>query len=150
MANAILGHSFGVLPRRKRFDNLQSTDTQKLGESLGIIREEPKQISVRPEAERKEKEQEQAAKVRIQETIDKFKEILKAGEQMKILLRKKLGNRTIRVNAAENPAVRDAIRRVFGIDSDIITYDMFEKALETRSELSKEGRSLYVTYDTKA
>jgi hypothetical protein len=148
MSTAILGHTFGVLPRRKKFDNLQDSDLERLSEQLDVTREEPKQLSVEAKSAEEVKAEAKAAKARIQETIDKFGEVIKAGEQMKILLKKKLENRTVRVDPNKNPAVRDAIRRVFGINSDTITYDMFEKALEIRSKLSKEGRASYVTYDT--
>lgn len=150
MTNAILGHTFGVLPRRKRFDQLQDSDLKKLSESLGVIREEPGQLPFTKEIAGEQKEEAEVAKARIQENINKFKEIITACEQMKVLLKKKLENRTVKVDSVKNPAVRNAIRRTFGIDSDTITYAMFEKALEIRSELSKEGRASYVTNDTNA
>ena len=46
----------------------------------------------------------------------------------------------IQFNADENITLRDSIRRVFGIDTDIVTYEMYKKCLELREQLAEEDR----------
>ena len=136
--SSILGHQFYVLGGQIQSSELDQPDKDLLGNDLFIDREEPDQITsvVSPEDVLPEVTEQQ----RVEKAIEKFDEWLIAADKMAQVLGNKLDNRQVKVDATKNPAVRAAIRRLFGVDSDTITYDMFKKALELRSDLEKQGR----------
>ena len=140
MAIDTLGHQFSVPPRPKVANRLSRGDASKLVEGLGVAREEPEQLKVSP-IDIGESVEEATDQQRIEDSIQKLQEWMVAAEQMQLVLGDRLKDRHIRIDSKKNPAVRDAIRRLFGVDSDTITYDMFKKALKWRSELLKEGRN---------
>jgi hypothetical protein len=136
----VVGHYFTVLPRIRMSEEVQQQDLDKFTEDLAIEREEPEQLKVVPvsDAQASEKVTEQAM---VEDAITNLQEWLVAAAQMQTILGEKLKDRRVTVDPKRNPAVRDAIRRLFGEDSNTITYDMYKKALEWRSEVLKEGRN---------
>lgn len=124
--------------RTKLIDN---NDLQVLNEDLSLDWQEPEQMKVPVNQRDIILQQEQSNKARLDEAIKNFEELIKAIQYMQdIAIKAKLQDRTVRVPAKKNPTVRDAIRRMFGIDSEIVTYDMFKKCLELRSQLNDEQR----------
>ncbi len=118
---------------------LEEQDKSTLYSTLIAEREEPDQVFIEPEKVSAEKEP-LTDQQWILESIDKWKKWLTAAKKLKETLGLKLKDRKVRVDPSVNPTVRDAIRRLFGIDSDTITYEMFQKCLEIRSKITQENR----------
>jgi hypothetical protein len=144
---APLGHQFTVPPRTRTIDLIPENDLAKLSEELGVLREEPEQLQVEPVL-RGPAEEQPTEQQRIEDAVNNLQEWLVAAAQMQKVLGEKLKNRRITIDPKRNPAVRDAIRRLFGEDSSTITYDMYKQALEWRSKLLEEGRNN--TYGTSS
>jgi hypothetical protein len=141
-----LGHEFAIPTPSKLIQTVQKNDQDKFVEDLAIEREEPEQIEMIPVAI--EPIELPTEKQRIDGAIEDLKEYLVAAEEMQRVLGEKLKNRRVTVDPKQNPAVRDAIRRLFGEDSNTITYNMYKEALRLRSELLTEGRNN--TYGTSS
>jgi hypothetical protein len=136
---SIVVHKFHVLVSSTKSQGISLGDLNALNEGLEVARIEPKKV-VRPVTPVQESVEEQAPLDRLIAGKKKFEDWLKAAEQMKKILGKKLQKRQVRVPVAKSLVVRDAIRRVFATDSDTITYEMFQKALEIRSDLLQKER----------
>jgi len=138
-----LGYRFNVPPPRRTASGVSANDRQRFAENLAVERDEPSQLLVVPEPrETAEADEITTKKEQLSAAIAKFEDFLGAAEQMQKLLGEKLKNRQVRIDPKKNPALREAIRRVFGIDSDTVTYDMFKQALEMRSKMVQEGREV--------
>lgn len=162
-ANDILGHSFGVVlppvsiqttgscghrftvPSRPVLINDISTERETLLANTTVQYVEPAQVRTVIEPQVTELSTEISEKQRIEIAIENFQQFIKAAEEMQKVVGERLKNRTVRVDPKTNPDVREAIRRLFGINSDEITYDMFKKCLELRSALLAAGRKKYGT-----
>lgn len=137
-----LGHEFTVPPSDSvvKTQIVRQQDLNDLIEDLAVNREEPEQLRMAPislgSSEEVPTQQQQTT-----EAVENLQEWLIAAAQMQIVLGEKLKNRQVKVNPKINPGVKDAIARLFGIDSSTVTYDMYKKALEWRSQLLKEGRN---------
>jgi len=142
-----IGHEFTLPPLPKISQTITSEDLSRLTEDLTIEREEPGQLLVSPIVTGATKE-EQTEKQRVENAIENLQNWMLAAAEMQKVLGEKLKNRTVTIDSKTNPAVRDAIRRLFGTDSSTITYDMYKKALEWRSKLLEEGRNN--TYGTSS
>jgi hypothetical protein len=139
-----ISHSFSVtIPART--PQVAQQDLDKLSESLEVEREEPEQLRVAP-ISRGASEEMPTEQQRIEDAISDLREWMVAAAEMQKVLGEKLKSRTVTVDPKVNPSVRDAIARLFGTESNTITYDMYKQALEWRSELLKEGRDK--TYGT--
>lgn len=147
MAYGSLGHQFNVLPRRKTMGSIPEGDLTKLSEELGVFREEPEQLQVEP-VSREPAEEQPTEQQRIEDAVNDLQEWLVAAAQMQKVLGEKLKDRRVTVDPKRNPAVRDAVRRLFGEDSSTVTYEMYKQALEWRSKLLEEGRNN--TYGTSS
>jgi len=134
----LVGHTFSVPPAPSIIGRLPEEDRERLYEEELPEPQEERQIFV----EQAEQQEEVAisAKQQLEDTIQNLKDFIGAAEEMQMVLADKLKNRRVRVDPRKNPAVREAIRRLFGVDSDTITYDMFKQALELRSKIAEEGR----------
>ena len=143
------GHQFTVPPSTSivKAQIVKQQDLNDLTGDLAVLREEPEQLKVEP-VSRKSSEEAPTNQQRTEDAISSLKEWLLAAAQMQIVLGEKLKNRRVTVSASLNPSVRDAIGRLFNIDSTTVTYDMYKKALEWRSQLLKEGRN--TTYGTRS
>jgi len=137
------GYKFTVPLNLKRriAGKINSADKELLSQHLTAEREKPETISRPRETKKEEPDKEVSPKERIDESKKKYENWIKAAEQMKVILADKLQNRKVKVDPAKDPSIRDAIRRVFGVDSDTITYEMFQKALEIRSDIISQERS---------
>lgn len=133
-----IGHQFIVPTPTNTIKFLKKGDLDKLNEEVSIEYDEPEQLEVAPVVGKQESQQ--TEQQRVETAINNMKEWILAAEEMQKVLGEKLKNRRVRVDPRTNPAVRDAIRRVFGIDSDTITYEMFKHALKLRSDMLQEGR----------
>jgi hypothetical protein len=140
-----LGHQFTIPSPARTSRAVQDEDLSKLVEDLTVLREEPEQIEVEP-VSREPAEEVPTEQQRIEQTIVELQEWLVAAAQMQKVLGEKLKDRRVTVDPKLNPGVRDAIRRLFGVDSNTITYDMYKQALEMRTKLLEEGRE--ETYGT--
>lgn len=136
-----LGYQFSTYPPSPVFDVLSYKDTEVLADTVtvnpdvleptdNLVISTPK-VSTVPET---------TGKQRITDTIDKLNNFLAAAKEMQVVLDGKLQDYVVKVDVNKNPHVRDAIRRLFGIDSNVITYDMFKKVLEMRSQYLQEQR----------
>ena len=133
------GHKFKVLTRLAKATRISSGDKGVLSESLGVVRTEPdKVVIMAPKVPEKPKEEDPFE--RLKESREKYEKWLKAAGQMKQLLAHKMKDRKVKVPVSENLAVRDAIRRIFGKDTAVITHEMFAQALKIRSEILQEER----------
>lgn len=133
MADHIL-HKFYVSKSRSRKIS-SSIDSTPINNQIIIQRDEPESVS-QPFAPPKEPVfDDVAGKQRIQDAIKKLQDYLVAAEQMKTLLGDRIKNRTVPINDQEDLPLKQAIARIFGIDADKITFDMFKKCLEIRSQL---------------
>jgi hypothetical protein len=134
-----VGHSFRVAIPLPPITPVTDADADKLAESLEVTRKEPDQLDV-PVVIEPEEEEEVAPEDRLRETKEKFEKWIKAAEQMQTVLGEKLKNRKVKVPVSKDLSVRDAIARLFGVDSDTVTYDMFKYCLELRSKILEEQR----------
>ena len=142
---SVLGHKFTIPSITSLRQEIPQQDQLKLTEGLAITREEPEQLLVEP-VSRGAVEEKPTEQQRAEKSIGDMEEWLIAAAQMQKVLGEKLKNRTVTVDPKRNPAVREAIRRLFGEDSGTITYEMYKKALEWRTQLIEEGRN--ETYGT--
>lgn len=116
---------------RKR--ELSDEDLEKLREDLFVDREEPAQLE--PDLPLLPKEEELAVEMKIEKYKTQFEDWIKAAEQTKAILANKLKAREVKIDPRKDIAVRDAIRRVFNKDTNVITHEMFQQCLEMRSRL---------------
>ena len=139
--SSVLGYQFSTYPSSPVFDVLSYKDTEVLTDTVtvnpdileptdNLVISTPK-VSTAPETTEKQ---------RITDTVEKLNNFLAAAKEMQVVLDEKLQDYVVKVDVNKNPHVRDAIRRLFGVDSNVITYDMFKKALEMRSQYLKEQR----------
>jgi len=135
---AVIGSSFDVMPPFVTIKQLSPRTVSKITESLTVEREEPEQLWSNLESS------EQAffveEKERISLAIQKFKDFLDAAEQIKEVLEVRLQHRKVIVDPTKRPDVIESIRRLFGKNTNVITYEMFKEALELRSKLITERR----------
>ncbi len=143
------GHKFTIPPliTVAKTQIVRQQDLNDLTEDLAVNREEPEQLRVDP-ISRKSSEEVPTQQQRTEDAVNNLEEWLVAAAQMQMVLGEKLKNRRVTVDAKINPAVKDALGRLFGVDSSTVTYDMYKKALEWRSQLLKEGRNN--TYGTRS
>lgn len=135
------GHYFKVIIQTARkVKQVQYGDLDKLSETLDIHYQEPKQLKIVTPAGNAEVSEEVSSEDKLRETKEKFEKWIKAAEQMKDIIGKKLKNRQVQVPVSKDLSVRDAIGRIFNIDSDTVTYDMFKYCLELRSQILEEQR----------
>lgn len=147
MTDSNIGHKFQINTQSDKSKKLKTEDLVKLNENTTVIREEPKQKDIVREKSESQAE-EQDGQERIRQTIEKFQNFLQAADDMKELLGEKLKDYTVTVPVNEAPEVRDAIRRLFGQNSNTITYEMFERCLQWRSEvINKQRRETYKQSD---
>jgi len=133
MADHLL-HKFYVSKSRSR-KTLNTIDSSPINTQIVIQRDEPESVS-QPFVPPKEPAFDDiAGKQRIQDAIKKLQDYLAAAEQMKTLLGDRIKNRVVPLNAQEDLPIKQAIARIFGVDSDKITFEMFKKCLEIRSQL---------------
>jgi len=135
-----LAHVFQVGESKQLGTALNASDKDLLNADLSVTYEEPAQEFIPSAGSQKAITDETTEKKRIEEAIQRFNNVIKAGEKLQELLGKKLQERTVTVDPRKDPAVRMAIRRLFGIDSATITYEMFKEALKHRSNLILQGR----------
>jgi len=143
MSSKTIGIKVPVLQeQQEKVKKLEGTDLDILNEDLDLKWQEPEQITV-PMVKKEQNTTEPPIdpKVRIEQKIKDFEEYIKAADYMQdVVLKERLKNRVVRVPTKKDPSIREAIRRLFGVDSDQITYDMFKKCLEIRSQLAAEQR----------
>lgn len=140
-----VGHRFTVLPTPKIIGDI-SVEREVLAANVQVPYTEPAQIIQPVETSTQtETEPELAEKERIESAIANFKQFITAGEEMQTVLGEKLKQRIVKIDSKLSPEVREAIRRLFGINTDEITYDMFKKCLEWRSMVLEAGRKKYGT-----
>lgn len=73
-------------------------------------------------------------------TIDQYNNIIALAEEVETLVEDRAKSVEIKFDPDEDISLRDSIRRVFGIDTDIVTYDMYKQCLELREQLAEEDR----------
>jgi hypothetical protein len=141
----ILGHRFSIRPSLRVVEDIENKDF--LSQDLVVTRDEPAQIldSIVLPPQPVESREQIDEKQRIEVAVKNFEQFVKAAEEMQLVLGEKLKQRVIKINPNINPDAREAIRRLFGVNSDEITYDMFKKCLAWRSELLAAGRKKYGT-----
>jgi hypothetical protein len=135
-----LAHVFQVGDSKRLGTRLSLTDQELLSADLSVAYEEPEQEYVPPAKSQASVTDATTEKKRVEEAIQKFQNVLKAGEKLQELLGQRLQTYTVTVDPRSDPSVRTAIRRLFGVDSSTITYEMFKEALRLRSELIIQGR----------
>jgi hypothetical protein len=136
-----LGNKFKVFVLSEKRRKLSSQDKISLQEQISVTREEPEQLELDKSPFADSDAVTVDEKVLIEQAIQRFTNVIKATQQMQNVLGQKLKDRTVKVNPSADASVRDSIRRVFNIESDgTITYDMFKKCLEWRSQITQEQR----------
>jgi hypothetical protein len=126
--------------------DVSDSDKKKLFESLNVERSEPEQIEVPKESDASRDSQIKDSNIkRLQQGKQNMEKWMTAAKAMQKVLAIKLKDRVIRVDPAINPSLREAIRNTFGINSDTVTYEMFQQALELRSAAAREGRKSYAS-----
>jgi hypothetical protein len=135
-----LGHTFSIPSPARLTQTVQPQDLDKLAEDLTVEREEPEQLLIEPISSEPTEEQ-PTEQQRIESSINELQEWLIAAAQMQKVMSEKLKDRRVTVDPRRNPEIRHAIRRLFGVDSSTITYEMYKQALEWRSKLLEEGRN---------
>jgi len=123
----------------KRIEDLSVSDQEILRADLVVERQEPPQVIIVREESAPETSTVMPAKIWVTETAEKFQDFIAAAEEMKKVLGRKIQNRRVTVPSSNNPMVRNAIRRLFGVDSETVTYEMFQEALRIRSEIVEEN-----------
>jgi hypothetical protein len=61
-------------------------------------------------------------------------------DEVDTLIKQRSKDVQIQFDADIDITLRDSIRRVFGLDTNIVTYDMYKKCLELREQLATEDR----------
>jgi hypothetical protein len=119
-----------------------SADTTGLIDDLAISYEEPKQVSAPPTIKSQAQVEAEAVdpKQRIEDAKKKFEELIAAQKATQTLLDKKLETYAVNVDPARNPTVRDAIRRIFGADTSIVSNEMYRKSRDLLTQLRTEQR----------
>lgn len=133
-----LTHRFRVQLPVRPTTAVKDTDRDKLGENLTVQRTEPDQLEV-PVVVKHEIE-EIVPEDRLRETKEKFEKWVDAAQQMQSIIGEKLKDRKVQIPVSKDLAVRDAIARLFGVESDTVTYDMFKYCLELRSKILEDQR----------
>lgn len=127
------------MAQQPRTDLLDDASKAILGETLTVPQVQPPQIAAPHSTLPAEVPPVTSNKEWINEMVGKLDTLVAAAEALKSVLGKKIEARRVQVLSSTNPAVRNAIRRLFALDSDTVTYEMFKQALAWRSELTKEG-----------
>lgn len=134
MATSSLTQQFKVWVYVGRKRGLSDEDLDKLHESLSIDREEPAQL--KPDLPSlPEPELEESVEMKIERYKTQFEDWIKAAEQMKLVLAEKMKDRVVKIDPRKDIAVRDAIRRLFNKDTNVITHEMFRYCLDAKSRL---------------
>lgn len=127
----------------KPIEDLSGADILKLQENLEVVRDKPEQLKVVPDptlVQAKSADQEDGSVQQIDDLIKRFQNFIAAAEETQDMLGARLKDHTVTVDPRLTPQVRDAIRRLFGINSTTITYEMFRQVLRWRSEMLTQGR----------
>lgn len=135
-----LAHVFQVGTSKQLGSALSFSDQELLNADLSVAYEEPAQEIVPPVKSQVAITDDNTEQRRTEEGIERFMNVIKAGEKLQELIGKKLQSHTVTVDPRTDPSVRTAVRRMFGIDSSTITYEMFKEALRLRSQLIVQGR----------
>lgn len=114
--------------------NPPEQDLKKMFQQLTVERTEPDQIEDNPVVPQ-EIADENIKKIQIMQ--DKFNSVIAAGETLQEVLDAKLKHREVKIDPNKDSQVLQAIRNVFGKNTTVITYDMFKKCLQLKSELTK-------------
>lgn len=121
---------------------LDKESREILESKLKKNREEPKSESVKgnpitPDSARLDID---AKNVELDKMIDQYNDIISLAEEVEILIEQRAKDVEVKFDADIDITLRDSIRRVFGIDTNIVTYDMYKKSLELREQLAEEDR----------
>ena len=82
----------------------------------------------------------EAKSTRVEKVINQYNNIITLADEIAAIIEKRSKDVEVSFNPDENITLRDSIRRVFGIDTDIVTYKMYKKCLELREQLAEEDR----------
>jgi hypothetical protein len=82
----------------------------------------------------------EAKNAELDKMIDQYDTIISLAEEVEKIVEQRGENVQVKFDADENITLRDSIRRVFGIDTDIVTYEMYKTCLELREQLAEEDR----------
>jgi len=80
----------------------------------------------------------QASKV--QDLIDEYGNIITLADEIATIIETRSKDVKVSFNPDQDITLRDSIRRVFGLDTDVVEYWMYKECLELKEGLAKEDR----------
>jgi hypothetical protein len=113
-----------------------------LESQLQKYREEPQSIGIKnnistPDSARLDVD---AKRTELNTLIDQYNSMITLADEVDTLIKQRSKDVQIQFDADIDITLRDSIRRVFGLDTNIVTYDMYKKCLELREQLATEDR----------
>jgi hypothetical protein len=132
------GHSFRVPRRSRKVSGLESSDVETINNDITIIPEEP-EASVQYIPGTADQQEEITPEAKLEQRIDKFQKWLEAAKEIEVVLDKRLKSRAVKAKP-NDIQLRQAIRRTFNVDSDVVTFEMFKEALKIRSQILEAER----------
>jgi hypothetical protein len=121
---------------------LDRDDREVLEAKLKKYREDPDSTLVADNLNKDETKEpdieSQASKV--QTLIDEYGNIVTLADEIATIIETRAKDVKVTFNPDQDITLRDSIRRVFGLDTDVVTYAMYKECLQLKEELAKEDR----------
>jgi hypothetical protein len=121
---------------------LERDDREVLEAKLKKYREDPDSTLVADNLNKDETKEpdieSQASKV--QTLIDEYGNIVTLADEIATIIETRAKDVKVTFNPDQDITLRDSIRRVFGLDTDVVTYAMYKECLQLKEELAKEDR----------
>ena len=112
--------------------DISKKDKKILSEHSDIAYDSPDVIEVEP----KLKEEEKEVVATVDHYVEKYKSIIAVTEKMITVIDDKCSGYTYKFDSTERPDLASAVRKVFGITTSEITYDMYKQILEEQANLN--------------
>jgi hypothetical protein len=110
-------------------------------ESINWIPERPRDV-ILPYIEKSKKEDDpkgiETRRTQAKEVIDGYGRIIEKCKQMESTIEQRCKNVSVTLNKSEHLRVIDAIGRLFGVESEIITFEMYKQCIQRIEELTAD------------